>query len=130
MGVDTVIAAAPLIEGVASINAVIATPDWTRPGMRDVSSGELIEQGLPDRRAQLLYDALNPMTHHNRYRDLPTRFIVGEVDTHVPAEAASRFAALVNEDGGRVSVITKPGLSHLDFVKREWWHDFDLASVS
>ena len=130
MGGDTVVAAAPLIEGVASVNAVIATPDWTRPGMRDISSGELIHQGPPDSRAQLLYDALNPITHHDRYRDLPIRFIVGEMDTHVPAEAALRFASLVNEDGGRVSVVTKPGLSHLDFVKRDWWYDFDFASVS
>lgn len=130
MGGDTVVAAAPLIQGVASINAVIATPDWTRPGMRDISSGALIDQGLPDPRAQLLYDALNPLTHHDRYRDLPIRFIVGEMDTHVPAEAASRFAAWVNDDGGRVSVIIQPGLSHLDFVKREWWHEFDFGPVA
>lgn len=130
MGGDTGVTAAPLIEGVASINAVIATPDWTRPGMRDISSGELIDQCVPDLRSQLLYEALDPMTHHDRYRDLPIRFIVGEVDSHIPAEAASRFAAFVNEAGGNISIITKPGLSHLDFVKREWWHDFDFAHVS
>lgn len=130
MGGDTVIAAAPLIDGVASVNAVIATPDWTRPGMRDLSSGKLIEQGAPDARAKLLYDALNPLTHCDRYHNLPIRFIVGDPDTHVPAEAAARFAALANERGGRVSVVTKPGLSHLDFVKREWWHDLDFSPVA
>lgn len=126
MGGDTVVAAAPSIDGVAGINAVIATPDWPRPEMRDISSGELIEQGPPDRRAQLLYDALNPITHHARYRDLPTRFIVGEVGTHVPAEAASRFAALVNEDDGRVSVIIKPDLS--EWLHTDWRRASDLAA--
>lgn len=130
MGGDTVIAAAPLIDGVASINAVIATPDWMRPGMRDLTSGECIAQGMSDARAQLLFDALNPISRWDRYRDQPIRFVVGEIDTHVPAEAASRFAELVNRDGGRVSIVMKAGLGHLDFVQEEWWHDFDFGPVA
>lgn len=130
MGGDIAIAAAPLIEGVASVNTVVATPDWTRPGMRDIASGELIEQGLPDARAKLLFDALSPMKHLGHYRDLAMKFIVGEMDRHVPAEAALRFAALVNEDGGQVSVLVKAGFSHLDFIGREWWRDFDFGPAA
>src|SRR3569832_2863691 len=51
MGGDIVVAASPLIDAVSGINAVIATPDWTRPGMRDLMTENLVEQGSPDARA-------------------------------------------------------------------------------
>lgn len=99
--------------------------------MRDISTGDLITQGSPDIRARLLCDALNPIDHYTRYRDLVTRFVVGEKDIHVPAEAAYRFAGLVNDDAGRgnVTVLEKAGLSHLDFVKRDWWEDLDFGKA-
>ncbi len=124
-GGDIVVAAAPLVERVASVNAVIATPDWTRPGMRDIGSGELIPPGVPDAKAQLFFDHLQPVAYPARYRQLRVHFIVGENDTHVPPEAAFRFQALVNEGRGTfpIRVTQKPGMAHLDFVAGTWIED-------
>jgi dienelactone hydrolase len=123
MGGDTVVAAAPLIEGVASVNAVIATPDWTRPGMRDIATGELVPPGSPDPKAQFFFDALEPLRHPGRYGNTPIHFISGALDTHVPPEAARRFRDEVNGVGreGPVSITEKPGMRHLDFVDPQTW---------
>jgi hypothetical protein len=130
MGGDVVVAAAPLIEEVATINAVIATPDWRRPGMRDLTTDALIEQGNPDPKARLLFCSLNPVDHFERYRGLKTHFIVGDADTHVPPVAADRFAASVNA-GTRekwVSVTRRPSLKHLDFLSYPWVGDLDFTA--
>ncbi len=123
MGGDAVVAAAPLIERVASVNAVVATPDWTRPGMRDIATGEPVPPGAPDPKAQVFFDALEPLRHPGRYTGLRIHFINGASDTHVPPEAARRFRDAVNGLGraGPVRVTEKPGLGHLDFVDPHVW---------
>jgi len=125
MGGDVVVAAAPSIERVRSVNAVIATPDWERPGMRDIATDEIVPQGSPDAKAQFFFDALQPLSHPERYRDLLTHFIVGELDRHVPAEAAHRFRTIVNQgrEPGPVRITEKRGLAHLDFVALIWIDD-------
>ncbi len=95
--------------------------------MRDIATGNLIDQGAPDRRAEFLFETLNPNTHLDRYLTVPIRFIVGGKDCHVPPEAALRFADMVNEAGGDASVMVKGDLSHLDFVQIPWWLDFEFS---
>jgi alpha-beta hydrolase superfamily lysophospholipase len=129
LGGDVVVAAAPLVERVASVTGVIATPDWQRPGMRDIATGDLMPQGAPDAKARFFLEALQPLSHPERYRDLRTHFIVGGLDTHVPAEAAYRFRAIVNEarEPGPVRITNKSGLAHLDFVAPIWIQDLDFG---
>jgi alpha-beta hydrolase superfamily lysophospholipase len=131
MGGDVVVAAAPFIDSVASVNAVIATPDWERPGMRDEVTGEVIPQGRPDPKAQFLFDGLNPINHPERFYDLKIHFIVGEKDTQVPAEAAYRFKLIVEADNqpGHITITEKPGLTHRDFVGPAWFKDLDFTTI-
>jgi len=130
MGGDVVVAAAPFVDGVASVNAVVATPDWQRPGMRDIASGDLVPQGTPDAKARLFFERLNPIDHPGPFRKLRIHFILGELDTHVPPEAAYRFQGLVNDgqEPGPVRITLKAGLKHLDFVAPSWIDDLDFGA--
>lgn len=123
MGGDVVVAAAPLLQVVASVNAVIATPDWQRPGMRDLKTDELIDQGQPDPKAKLFFDALEPLHHAELYARLPIHFICGAADRHVPPDGARRFKAQVGEANDNIVITEKPGMSHLDFVDPKTWLD-------
>jgi hypothetical protein len=50
------------------VAALVATPDWTRPGMRTIGDNPaILDQGEADSYAQWFYDAFNPMTHIQRY---------------------------------------------------------------
>ena len=130
MGGDVAVAAAPLVDNVASVNAVVATPDWQRPGMRDIASGELVPQGTPDAKARLFFERLNPIDHPGPFRRLRVHFILGELDTHVPPEAARRFQGIVNDgqEPGPVRITEKAGLRHLDFIAPSWIDDFDFGA--
>ena len=49
MGGDISVALAGIDHRIIRVAAIVATPDWTRPGMRDVrGSGEILPQGEPD----------------------------------------------------------------------------------
>lgn len=67
--------------------AVIATPDWLRPGVQD-GSGNVIDQGTADRYAQVFYDSSKPMTHLGSYSHAPAISFECADDLHVPAQAA------------------------------------------
>ncbi|MBO0839554.1 MAG: alpha/beta hydrolase [Sciscionella sp.] len=118
MGGDVSVALAGVDERVERVAALIATPDWTRPDMRDLHTGRPIEQGEPDAYARWFYDQLDPMTHVSRYRRaLAITFEVGGEDNHVPAEHAQRFrAAVLAQPSTRatVRINVHPGASHLD----------------
>lgn len=127
MGGDVAVAAAGLDARIERVVAVVATPDWLRPGMHDLADeGRLVDQGRADAYAQFFYDTLDPLSHAQRYRrPLEIRFLCGELDTHVPPEAAQRFQHAMHglgERAARVGVKWLPGLKHLDVRERErWW---------
>lgn len=130
MGGDIAVATAALDHRIKRIAATIATPDWLRPGMHDLSNpGNLLPTGEPDAYAQYFYDHLNPLTHLAAYTHAPTMyFICGEQDTHVPPDGALRFQAAlrgaypVAADHVQVSLLS--GMGHLDFLKsHSWWSD-------
>ncbi len=130
MGGDIAVALAGMDRRVCRVAAVVATPDWLRPGMHDVfDPRKLIDQKQPDRYAQYFYDQLNPLTHLDRYQDGPEiRFFCGEADTHVPADGALRFKEALERaypaTSSRVGVKLIPGLAHLDVRDRSrWWPD-------
>jgi uncharacterized protein len=130
MGGDIAVATAGLDHRIERVAAVIATPDWLRPGMQDLfNPGMLLPPGEPDAYAQYFYDHLNPLTHLAAFGHGPTiHFVCGEQDTHVPPDAALRFQTALREAspaaGDHVQVTLLPGLGHMDFSDPQpWWSD-------
>lgn len=113
MGGDISVALAGIDPRIDRVAALVATPDWTRPGMRALDDPErVLDQGTADSYAQWFYDRLDPMTHLNRYkREVAISFQCGAEDRHVPAEAALRFRDAL---GDRVRVDVHAGASHMD----------------
>jgi pimeloyl-ACP methyl ester carboxylesterase len=113
MGGDVAIALAGIDHRVTRVAAIVATPDWTRPGMRDISDpSRALAQGDADSYAQWFYDHLDPMTHAENYAHGPAiLFECGADDVHVPPDGAQRFAAALGED---VRVNVRAGLGHID----------------
>lgn len=121
MGGDAAVALAGIDRRISRVAAVVATPDWTRPGMRTLfgEHPEVIDQGQADGYAQWFFEALNPMTHLEAYeRDVAVRFLCAAEDQHVPPDGALRFrAALTERDpraADRIDVTLYGGLSHID----------------
>jgi dienelactone hydrolase len=116
MGGDIAVAAAGFDHRIDCVAAIIATPDWLRPGMQD-GSGNVIDQGTADRYAQFFYDSLNPMTHLDSYSHAPAiSFECGADDLHVPAQAALEFQtalkATFSGEPNRMRVHLQPGVGH------------------
>jgi uncharacterized protein len=118
MGGDIAVALAGIDERITRVTALVATADWTRPGMRELANYQVVlNQGDADSYAQWFYDAFDPITHlDNFHRDLAIQFLCGANDHHVPAEAALRFRAALGE---RVQVELFDGLDHLDAARDE-----------
>ena len=120
MGGDVAVALAGIDPRISRVSALVATPDWTRPGMRTLDERrQIIDQGQADSYARWCFDAFNPMTHLEAYdRDVAISFQCAAADGHVPAEAAVRFREALTERNpraaDRVSVDLYEGLSHLD----------------
>jgi uncharacterized protein len=125
MGGDVAVALAGVDPRIERVAALVATPDWTRPGMHALGEARvLLDQGEPDRYALWFFDAFNPMTHLEAYeRDVAIEFLCGAGDLHVPAEAALRFrAALYEREPGtadRIRVELYEDLDHLDAARDE-----------
>ncbi len=89
MGGDIAVAAAGRDRRIVAVSAGIATPDWMRPGSFE-------PPGQPDTQAWSAYHASNPFTHPERYGHCPAlNFECGAADRQVPADGATRFAALL-----------------------------------
>lgn len=130
MGGDVAIAAAGLDHRIDRVAAVVATPDWLRPGMQDIfHPGALLPPGAPDGYAQFFYDRLNPLTHVANYGHRPAMlFLCGGRDSHVPSDGALRFRRTLETvypaaaKSVRVTII--PGLEHQDSRDRSrWWSE-------
>jgi dienelactone hydrolase len=130
MGGDISVAAAGLDPRIRRVGAVVATPDWLRPGMLDLRDPQKqpLPTGAPDAYARWLYEQVNPITHLSHYAHAPEiRFVCGEQDDHVPPEAAYRFKAALTElyplAGQRVQIDLLPGLDHIGVgrQKEQWW---------
>ena len=130
MGGDISVAAAGVDHRIKRVVAVVATPDWLRPGMEDAfHPGTPMSPGLSDSYAQYFYDRLNPLTNLAAYTRAPEiQFMCGEKDTHVPPDGAFRFQSALQEASpvatSKVTVSLIPGLRHMDIRNFElWWPD-------
>jgi fermentation-respiration switch protein FrsA (DUF1100 family) len=123
MGGDIAVALAGADHRVGRVAAIVATPDWTRPGMHDLTDPEtVLPQPEPDRYARWFYDRLDPLSHLDRYAHGPAiAFECGADDTHVPPDGALRFydalRARYPQHTGQVRVRLRPGLGHLDTAR-------------
>jgi uncharacterized protein len=130
MGGDISITAAGMDKRIRRVAAVIATPDWLRPGMMDLGKeGHLpLPVGTPDAYSRLFYEQFNPITHLSHYAHAPEiHFVNGEKDDHVPPEASFRFksalAELYPRAAENVSIDLLPGLDHMGVgaASAQWW---------
>lgn len=119
MGGDIAVALAGIDPRVRRVATVGSTPNWERPGMRDLGDASVVlDQGEADAYARWYAERLDPSRHLGRYRGRPAiDFELGEADHHIPVENARAFAsALQQEDPARGDLIriqTYPGLDHL-----------------
>lgn len=120
MGGDVAVALAGIDKRISRVAAIVATPDWTRPGMRDIRDpSRVLPQGEPDAYAQWFYDHLDPLSHLGSYAHAPAiAFECGADDTHVPPDGALRFrdalAQAYPHAAGGVRVTLHPGTGHMD----------------
>lgn len=130
MGGDVAVAAAGIDYRIERVAAVVATPDWLRPGMEDAfHPGTPLPPGKADQYAEYFYHRLNPLTNLASYAHDPAiYFLCGEKDTHVPPDGAFRFQSALREihpaaaEQIRIHLIS--GLRHLDIRDhRLWWPD-------
>jgi pimeloyl-ACP methyl ester carboxylesterase len=120
MGGDVSVALAGIDERVTRVAAAVATPDWARPGMRQLANpDELLDQGAPDRYASWLREQLDPMLNLDGYARGPAiTFECADGDVHVPPDGAERFKEALFDRypaaGERIAVNRHPGVGHLD----------------
>lgn len=93
MGGDVAVALAGVDDRIERVAAIVATPDWTRPGMRSFKEPYgLVEQGEPTAYAKWFYEQFDPYTHLERYtKHCAITFECAENDEHVPPDGALRF---------------------------------------
>lgn len=123
MGGDISIALAGIDHRVGRVATIGSTPDWTRPGMRhlDANNSDLVDQGTPTAYGRWLYAQLNPITHPEHFAHGPAiLFESGQDDTHIPVEAARRFATALTKHsptaGENITVHVAEGLGHIESV--------------
>jgi len=130
MGGDISLTTAGIDPRVRRVGAVVATPDWLRPGMLDLRMPDKppLPPGTPDAYSRQFYELFNPITHLAQYARAPqVRFILGQQDDHVPPEAAYRFKAALAELYPRaaenITIDLLPGLDHggVGRASAEWW---------
>lgn len=119
MGGDITVALAGIDQRVTRVAAVVATPDWKRPGMARVGEPDnIIDQGEATPYGNWLYNQLNPATHLHSYARGPAiAFELGANDTHVPPASAFAFRDALEASApaaaGRMRVTKHDGLDHL-----------------
>jgi hypothetical protein len=72
MGGDVAIAVAGVDRRDGSVAAIVASADWTSPGMHGFEDpSRLLAQGEPDAYAQCFYEHLDPLMHLDAYAHGP-----------------------------------------------------------
>jgi dienelactone hydrolase len=131
MGGDISIVLAGIDKRVKKVAAVVATPDWLRPGMHNLTQPDLVlPPGTPDTYARFFYDAFNPYTNLSKFVNTPPiRVIVGKNDNHIPPENIERFKSELAKQSPaaaeKIEIVYVDGekSNHRDTIgrKSEWW---------
>jgi len=115
LGGDIAVAAAGIEARIGIVSAIIATPDWSRPGMNAL--GRVVSTGPAGRYAQFFYDRINPLTNLGGFSRCPAiTFECGAEDDHVPPDGALRFQEALRptyaSTPDRLRVNLHPGAGH------------------
>ena len=110
MGGDIAVAVAGMDKRIAAVSAIIATPDWLRPGSCE-------PPGMPDARAWSAYRDGNPLSNLDRYVHCPAMaFECGDDDRQVPPDGAEHFcialAKTYRDCPERLRVTRHAGVAH------------------
>jgi len=133
MGGDVSVALAGADRRISRVAAIVATPDWTRPGMTRVGEPDsVIDQGEPSSYGAWLYKHLDPITNQGAYRRGPAiAFELGRNDTHVPPAAALAFRDQLRSSApdaaDRMRITLHDGLDHLPAARDPQMQDAALA---
>ena len=126
MGGDVAIAASGIDRRIKCVAAMLATPDWLRPGMKDFANPSIeFAQGEPDTYAKFFYDRFNPLTNLESFSHLPEiTFECGEQDTLVPPDGALRFQEALNgmykQGANRLRVNLHENVGHDPTIPEMW----------
>ncbi len=127
MGGDIAVAVAGIDPRIHAVAAIVSTPDWLRPGMRDLfEPTKLLDPGDADAYAAFFYDALDPITHIERYnRRTAISFECAAEDTHVPPDGALRFAESLRGSNAAASVRVQlhPNRTHRQLRDPIFWDE-------
>jgi dienelactone hydrolase len=124
-GGDIAVALAGIDTRTRRVAAIVATPDWTRPGMRELlDPSRVVDQGHAGATARSFYDRLDPITHLDAYTHGPAiAFENGAADTHIPLDGAIRFRDALRTAhpnlSDRVRVTAHPDVEHLDGARNK-----------
>jgi len=133
MGGDVSVALAGIDPRVSRVAAIVATPDWTRPGMARLDDpSSLIDQGEPVAYGQWMYDHLDPMTHLAWFARGPAiAFDLGGEDRHIPAQNALAFHQALEAShpaaAQQVRVRIHAGLDHVGAARDPRVQDAGMA---
>lgn len=111
MGGDIAVVAAGLDRRVDRVAAVLATPDWLRPGSTEW-------QGAAGAEQQDLYRRFDPLTNATAYHaHCPAMlFVCGAQDRQVPSEGAEIFIEKLGDayacDRSRLAIVHQAGVAH------------------
>jgi len=126
MGGDVAVATAGIDRRIKCVAAMLATPDWLRPGMKDFANPSIeFAQGEPDTYAKFFYDRFNPLTNLESFSHLPEiTFECGEQDTLVPPDGALRFQEALNgmykQGANRLRVNLHENVGHDPTIPEMW----------
>jgi uncharacterized protein len=126
MGGDVALATAGIERRIQCVAAMLATPDWLRPGMKDFANPAIdFAQGEPDAYARFFYERFNPLTHLESYAHLPAiAFECGCNDTLVPPAGALQFQealkSLYGSEPNRLRVNLHANVGHDPTVPQMW----------
>lgn len=110
MGGDVAVAAAGVDHRITRVAAVLATPDWLRPGSIEA-------QGSADEEAWALYRRLDPLTNAAHYDHRPAMlFVCGADDRQVPPAGAEAFVDMLGDpyadDRSQLAIVREAGVGH------------------
>jgi uncharacterized protein len=131
MGGDVAIATSGIDRRIQCVAAMLATPDWLRPGMKDFVNPSIeFAQGEADTYAKFFYDRFNPLTHLESFSHLPEiTFECGAQDTLVPPDGALRFQKALNsmygQDARRLRVNLHENVGHDPTIPKMWQNCLD-----
>jgi len=128
---DVAIATSGIDRRIQSVAAMLATPDWLRPGMKDFANPSIeFAQGEADSYAKFFYDRFNPLTHLESFSHLPEiTFECGAQDTLVPPDGALRFQKALNsmygQDARRLRANLHENAGHDPTIPKMWQNCLD-----